>query len=97
VDQFIFEFANRQMAEIDLWQQFQPRQELGMGVVDQKCYTVETPECVADRIRTALKYVPADKLWVSPDCGLNPAPYWIGVAKLRAMTEGAALVRRELT
>ena len=39
VDQFIFEFTNRQMAEIDLWQQYQPRQELVVGVVDQKCYT----------------------------------------------------------
>jgi 5-methyltetrahydropteroyltriglutamate--homocysteine methyltransferase len=96
IDQFILEFANRQMAEIDLWQQYQPRQELVMGVVDQKCYTVETAELVAERIRTALQYVPAEKLWVSPDCGLNPTPYWIGIAKLRAMVEGAAIVRREL-
>jgi 5-methyltetrahydropteroyltriglutamate--homocysteine methyltransferase len=97
VDQFIFEFANRQMGEIDLWQQYQPRQELVMGVIDQKCFTVETPEFVAERIRTALKYVPADKLWLSPDCGLNPTPYWIAIGKLRAMVEGAAIVRRELT
>jgi 5-methyltetrahydropteroyltriglutamate--homocysteine methyltransferase len=97
VDQFIFEFANRQMAEIDLWQRYQPRQELVVGVVDQKCYTVETPEFVAERIRMALQYVPADKLWLSPDCGLNPTPYWIALGKLRAMVEGAAIVRRELT
>jgi 5-methyltetrahydropteroyltriglutamate--homocysteine methyltransferase len=97
VGQFILEFASRQMAEIDLWHQYQPRQELVMGVVDQKCFAVETPEFVAERIRTALRYVPADKLWVSPDCGLNPTPYWVGIAKLRAMVEGAAIVRRELT
>ena len=65
VDQFVLEFTNRQMADIDLWQEYQPRQELVVGVVDQKCFTIETPEFVADRIRTALKYVPADKLWIS--------------------------------
>ncbi|HWP27963.1 MAG TPA: methionine synthase, partial [Chloroflexota bacterium] len=97
VDQFVLEFANRQMADIDLWQQYQPRQELVMGVVDQKAYAIESPALVAERIRTALRYVPAEKLWVSPDCGFNPTPYWIGLGKLRALVEGAAIVRRELT
>jgi 5-methyltetrahydropteroyltriglutamate--homocysteine methyltransferase len=97
VDQFVFEFTNRQMADIDLWQQYQPRQELVAGVVDQKAYTIETPEFVADRIRTALKYVPAEKLWISSDCGFQGTPYWIAMGKLRALVEGTAIVRRELT
>jgi 5-methyltetrahydropteroyltriglutamate--homocysteine methyltransferase len=84
------------MADIDLWQEYQPRQELVVGVVDQKCYTIETPEFVADRIRTALKYVPAEKLWISSDCGFSNTPYWIAMGKLRAMVEGTAIVRREL-
>jgi 5-methyltetrahydropteroyltriglutamate--homocysteine methyltransferase len=96
VDQFVFEFTNRQMADIDLWQEYQPRQELVVGVVDQKCYTIETPEFVADRIRTALKYVPAEKLWISSDCGFSATPYWIAMGKLRAMMDGVAIVRREL-
>jgi len=28
---------------------------------------------------------------------MNPTPYWIALAKLRAMVQGAAIVRRELT
>src|SRR3954454_15530928 len=96
VDQFVFEFSNRQMADIDLWQEFQPKQELVVGVVDQKCYTIETPEFVAERIRTALEHVPAEKLWISADCGFSPTPYWIAMGKLRAMVEGTAIMRREL-
>jgi 5-methyltetrahydropteroyltriglutamate--homocysteine methyltransferase len=96
VDQFLLEFANRQMADIDLWQQYRPRQELVVGVIDQKAYMIETPEVVAERIRTALQYVPAEQLWISPDCGLSSTPYWIGLAKLQAMVEGTLLVRREL-
>ena len=96
VDQFVFEFTNRQMVDIDLWSQYQPRQELVVGVVDQKCYTIETPEFVASRIRTALQHVPVEKLWISSDCGFSNTPYWIALGKLRAMVEGVAIVRREL-
>jgi 5-methyltetrahydropteroyltriglutamate--homocysteine methyltransferase len=97
VDQFVFEFTNRQMADIELWQEYQPRQQLVVGVVDQKAFAIETPEFVAERVRTALKYVPAEKLWISSDCGFQGAPYWIAMGKLQAMMDGVATVRRELT
>src|SRR5438067_2695581 len=96
VDQFVLEFSNRQMADIDLWREYHPPQELVLGVVDQKCYEIETPEFVADRIRTALQYVAPEKLWISSDCGFGGTPYWIAIGKLRAMVEGSATVRREL-
>jgi methionine synthase II (cobalamin-independent) len=51
---------------------------------------------VAERIRIALKYVPAEKLWINPDCGFNPTPRWITLPKLNAMVQGAKIVRREL-
>jgi 5-methyltetrahydropteroyltriglutamate--homocysteine methyltransferase len=97
VDQFVLEFSNRQMADIDLWSEYRPRQELVVGVVDQKCYAIETPEFVADRIRRALKHTPAEKLWISSDCGFANTPYWIAMGKLRALVEGTAIVRHELT
>jgi 5-methyltetrahydropteroyltriglutamate--homocysteine methyltransferase len=97
VDQFLLEFANREMAEIDLWQEYQPRQELVVGVIDQKAHLIETPEFVAERIRLALRTIPAEKLWISPDCGFATTAYWIAMGKLRAMVEGTAIVRRELT
>jgi 5-methyltetrahydropteroyltriglutamate--homocysteine methyltransferase len=97
VDQVSFEFTNRQWVDIELWQEYQPQQELVVGVVDQKAFEIETPEFVAESIRHALQFVPAEKLWISPDCGLAREPYWLGLAKLRAMVEGTAIVRRELT
>jgi 5-methyltetrahydropteroyltriglutamate--homocysteine methyltransferase len=97
VDQFVLEFANREMAEISLWQEYEPRQELVVGVIDQKAHLIETPEFVAERIRLALQYVPAEKLWISPDCGFATTAYWIAMGKLRAMVAGTAIVRRELT
>jgi 5-methyltetrahydropteroyltriglutamate--homocysteine methyltransferase len=57
---------------------------------------VETPEVVAARIRRALPHCPAERLVVAPDCGLKYLPRSVAFAKMRAMVEGAAAVRREL-
>jgi 5-methyltetrahydropteroyltriglutamate--homocysteine methyltransferase len=95
-DQFVLEFANREMAEIDLGKELGSVKELGAGLIDQKSFYIETPEDVAERIRIALKHVPAEKLWINPDCGFNPTPRWVALSKLRAMVEGAKIVRREL-
>ena len=53
-------------------------------------------ERVADRIRAALHHVPAERLVVAPDCGMKYLPRDIAFAKLKAMAEGAALVRAEI-
>jgi 5-methyltetrahydropteroyltriglutamate--homocysteine methyltransferase len=58
--------------------------------------TVETPQLVADRIRNALLYVKADRLVVAPDCGMKYLPRAVAFAKMKAMADGAALMRREL-
>ena len=51
---------------------------------------------VADRIRRALEYVPAERLMINPDCGLRHLAPEVARQKLRAMVAGAALVRNEL-
>jgi 5-methyltetrahydropteroyltriglutamate--homocysteine methyltransferase len=95
-DQLVFEFANREMAECEVWSEFACAKELGAGVIDLKSFYVETPELVAQRIRTLLRHVSAPKLWINPDCGLARLPRHLGVAKLRAMVAGTQLVRQEL-
>lgn len=95
-DQFVFEFANREMKEADIYQLAQLDREFGAGVVDVKSFWVEPPEEIAARIRVFLKYVPADKLWITPDCGFFQLPRWLCALKLKHMVEGARIVRREL-
>lgn len=95
-DQFVLEFANREMREADVWRRFDPGRELGAGVVDVKSFYIETPEDVAERIREILEHTPADRLFVNPDCGFFQLPRWISRLKLEAMVEGTRLVRREL-
>ena len=97
VDQFVLEYSNREMAEIDLWQDIGADRELAIGVVDVKSYYPESASDVADRIRLALRYIPAEKLWITSDCGFNHTPRHSCVAKLNAMVEGTRIVRQELS
>ncbi|MGB9750857.1 MAG: methionine synthase [Roseiflexus castenholzii] len=95
-DQYALEFANRELAEIDLWREFPSEKELAAGLVDVKNYYIETPEDVAERIRVALRYVAPEKLTIVPDCGFSQTARWAARAKLKAMVEGARMVRHEL-
>jgi 5-methyltetrahydropteroyltriglutamate--homocysteine methyltransferase len=66
------------------------------GVVDVKSTVTETADEVADRIRSVLEFVPAERLGLSTDCGLINLPRMIAAGKLRALADGAAIVREEL-
>ena len=95
-DQFVLEFAGREMSELDLWKRYGEGRDLGAGVVDVKGFHQDTPEDVAARIRRVLEVCRADKLSVNPDCGFGWSPRAMCNQKLRALAAGAALVRREL-
>jgi 5-methyltetrahydropteroyltriglutamate--homocysteine methyltransferase len=95
-EQIVLEFANRGMQDVGLWKEFPSDKVLGAGVIDVKAFRAETPDEVAGRLRLLLEAVAPEKLWVNPDCGFWETPRWLTVAKLRAMVEGARIVRREL-
>jgi 5-methyltetrahydropteroyltriglutamate--homocysteine methyltransferase len=67
-----------------------------LGVLDLSTREVETPEIVAARIRRALPFVSPDRVIVAPDCGLKYLPREAAFGKMKAMVEGARLVRSEL-
>jgi 5-methyltetrahydropteroyltriglutamate--homocysteine methyltransferase len=67
-----------------------------LGVLDLGTTEVETPELVAQRIRAGLKHVSAERLIPAPDCGMKYMPRERAFSKLRALADGAAIVRREL-
>ncbi|MCI0545667.1 MAG: methionine synthase, partial [Candidatus Rokubacteria bacterium] len=96
VGQLTLEFGRRGEEDVRLFKEFAPAFTLGLGVIDVKIHDVETPALVAERIRTALEVVSADRLAINPDCGLLHLPRDVAFAKLRAMVEGTAAVRAEL-
>jgi 2-hydroxypropyl-CoM lyase len=65
------------------------------GVVDVKSLITESAGEVAERIRAILEYIPIEKLGVTTDCGLPNLPRMIAANKLKAIADGAAIVRKE--
>jgi 5-methyltetrahydropteroyltriglutamate--homocysteine methyltransferase len=104
---FLPELADSTAEQISI-EAAQPKLDLGvlhdlsgkkilLGVLDLGDPKVETPKKVAERIRKGLKYVPAERLIPAPDCGMKYLPRAVAFGKLKAMAEGAAMVRAELS
>ena len=94
VDELVLEFANREMAEVDLLGEIAAAgRDVAAGVVDVKNYHLESAEEVAERIDAVLTAgVPAERLTLVPDCGFSQTARWATVAKLRALVAGRDLV-----
>ncbi len=96
VDEVHIEMANREFAEIELLATFAEKLDVAVGIIDVKNYYIETETDVVERINKCLKYVPAEKLAVAPDCGLSQTARWASRQKLANMVKGAKKVRETL-
>ncbi|HEV7265651.1 MAG TPA: 5-methyltetrahydropteroyltriglutamate--homocysteine methyltransferase [Falsiroseomonas sp.] len=103
---FLPQLADTTAAQISI-EAAQPQLDLGvlkdlsnktimLGVLDLGSQEIETAEIVAARIRAGLRHVPAERLVAAPDCGMKYLPRERAFGKLKALAEGAAIVRREL-
>lgn len=94
-DELVLEFANREMAELDVAAEIAAGgRDLAAGVIDVKSYHVESADDVARRIERLLEAgVPEDRLHVVPDCGFSQTARWATRPKLRALVNGRDLVR----
>ena len=97
IDQFVLDYANRDMAGIEFLKNLPADKEVQVGVLDIRSMMVETPEQVAARARKVLEYVPADRVTLSTDCGMKPLPRTIAKMKLKALADGAKIVRAEIS
>lgn len=67
-----------------------------VGAIDVASDTIETPAEVADTLRKALRFVDADKLYPSTNCGMAPLSRHVARGKLHALSAGAEIIRQEL-
>jgi 5-methyltetrahydropteroyltriglutamate--homocysteine methyltransferase len=74
-----------------------PDKTIVLGVIELGDETVETPQVVAERIRAALKFIDAKRLVPAPDCGMKYLSRASAFGKLKALSEGAAIERKELS
>lgn len=95
-DMLLLEFANREMADLAFLPDLAAEHAIAAGVIDIKSFHVETAEEVADRLRRVLDFIPAERLYVTADCGFSAIPRWLARAKMTAMVAGTQIVRTEL-
>lgn len=68
-----------------------------LGVIDLADPEIESAMTVASRIRAGLAYVPPERLIPAPDCGMKYLPRATAFGKLKALADGAHIVRSELS
>jgi 5-methyltetrahydropteroyltriglutamate--homocysteine methyltransferase len=97
VDEFVLDYANRNMAGVEFLKNCPKNKGVQVGVLDIRTNMVETPNVVADRIRTIIKGgLSPEQITASTDCGMKPLARMVSKIKLQALSEGAAIVRKEI-
>lgn len=97
VEQFVLDYANREMDGIEALASLPDDKEVAVGVLDVRTTMIETPEQVADRIRKVIAVVPPERVYLTTDCGLKPLPRKVAKMKLQALVDGAQIVRDEIS
>jgi 5-methyltetrahydropteroyltriglutamate--homocysteine methyltransferase len=93
VDELHSEMTILNFAEIHLLERFAEKMDVAVGVIDVKSYYIETVEDVMERIKTCLKYIPAERLAVAPDCGMSQTARWATKQKIANMCTAAQRMR----
>ena len=97
VDEFVLDYANRHMNGVEFLKNCPKNKGVQVGVLDIRTSMVETPDQIADRIRTTLKGgLSPEQLTLSTDCGMKPLSRMVAKLKLRSLAAGAAIVRKEI-
>jgi 5-methyltetrahydropteroyltriglutamate--homocysteine methyltransferase len=102
VDQLVLEFATPRAGELAALlgsEAIRGTKELGLGVVNPRTDDVEPVAAIVARVEEALEHLPADRIFLNPDCGfgtfssrpMNSAQ--VATRKLEAMVGAARLLR----
>ena len=97
VDQFVLDFACREMEDAALLSDLPADKTVAAGVIDVRSLEIEPPEQVAERIRKVLAHLEPERVWITTDCGMKQLPRTCAVQKLRSLVAGTEIVRRELS
>jgi 5-methyltetrahydropteroyltriglutamate--homocysteine methyltransferase len=66
-----------------------------VGVIDLSDMKIETPQTVVERAQRALKHLKPENMILAPDCGMKYLPREVADGKLKALVEGARLLRQQ--
>lgn len=94
-DVITIECSRSQMELLDAFAKFKYPNEIGPGVYDIHSPRVPTVDEIVELLKKAAKVIPAELLWVNPDCGLKTRGWEETEASLKNMILAAKLLRKE--
>jgi 5-methyltetrahydropteroyltriglutamate--homocysteine methyltransferase len=97
-DVITFESVSAGGADLEAFGKIITGKKIAIGVIDHHSLQVERPEEIADHIRRALKFIPAERLVISSDCGMGREGMSRRHAyyKIVSLVLGTNMVRKEL-
>jgi len=101
VDQLVLEFATPRAGELEVFKEYKNEKEIGLGVVNPRTDTIETPEEIAARVRELTTFFDPGKIYLNPDCGFgtfaerNVNNAETATRKLNSISEAAKILRKE--
>jgi 5-methyltetrahydropteroyltriglutamate--homocysteine methyltransferase len=99
VDQLVLEFATPRAGELDALAALKAKQ-IGLGSINPRTNDVERVEIVVEHVKEALTYVPAERIFLNPDCGFGTFAQRpmntpeTAFEKLKVMVQAAEVLRR---
>lgn len=94
-DVITIETSRSDMKLLEAFKTFDYPNEIGPGVYDIHSPNVPTIEHIVELIKKATQYIPAERLWVNPDCGLKTRQWKETKAALQNMVQAAEILRKE--
>ena len=96
VEQFAFDFALRDMADVKALEVLPKDREVQAGVIDIRTLYIESDDEIVARIHKVLEHIEPERVYLSTDCGLKALPRFCAFEKLKALARAAARVRAEI-
>lgn len=100
VSQLVLEYATPRAGELAALGDCPITKELGLGVVNPRTTEVETEATIVAKVDEALRYLPAERIFLNPDCGFGTfasrpmnTPE-VAAQKLSVMVRAAAKLRQ---
>ncbi len=94
IDEVLLEHCTLSYDLMDLWEQWNFKGDLALGVIDQRSDAMETLQIVRDRAKPALEYFSPERLLLTSECGFGHVPLAITREKLRVLTETCRDLRK---
>ncbi|MEF2230591.1 MAG: 5-methyltetrahydropteroyltriglutamate--homocysteine S-methyltransferase [Pseudodesulfovibrio sp.] len=95
-DVISIEASRSRMELLDAFESFDYPAEIGPGVYDIHSPRVPGEDEIAGLLRKALEVIPADRLWVNPDCGLKTRAWPEVIPSLENMVGAARRLRKQI-